>query len=103
MKPKTEKSEHELFTLQVNIEEEEEELEEGELNEYALTYPSYITSQICLKRMDPSEKMNRDVIIRRIRHHKRVKKVKNVLEALFISPFSTTTPTNLKDRVSGTD
>lgn len=89
----TEKHKQEMMTLEVEIEDEEET--EG-LEEDAPADPS-ITRQICLKTMHPSEKKDRDVILRRIRHHKRMIKVKGAVKTLFISPLSTTPATNMKD------
>lgn len=97
MTSKAENSKLELVALQVEVEESEEEA--GESEEDALTYSANIVSQISLKKMHPSEKMSKDEILRRIRHHKRVKKVKNAVEALFISPRSTTATTNPRDHV----
>ncbi|KMS96585.1 hypothetical protein BVRB_8g201550 [Beta vulgaris subsp. vulgaris] len=98
MTSKEQKCKHELVTGKVDIEEEEEGA--GVLEADAPTNPSYITSQICLKAIHPSQKMDKDVILRRIRHRKRVNKVKNAVEALFKFPYTSAATTNLKeDRV----
>ncbi|KAL9231585.1 hypothetical protein vseg_006796 [Gypsophila vaccaria] len=79
---------NEILTLDVHVQEEEEETEDDDDN----NNNNNISSCLYLKQHDPTKKVNRDVILRRIRHRKRVNKVKTAVEALFSSPFSTTAP-----------
>ena len=90
MTSKAGKHKHELVNIDVEIEEEPEELED------APAHPSSITTKIYLKPLHPSEKMDKDVILRRIRPHKRMNKLRRAAEALCGSTFSTTVNTKPK-------
>ncbi|KAK9756369.1 hypothetical protein RND81_01G092000 [Saponaria officinalis] len=92
MESKLEKTKNAITTINVEVEEEIEELEE---NETGIEY-SNITSHLYLNPVDPGKKASREVILRRIRHRKRVNKVKSAVEALFSSLFSTSANTSLK-------
>ncbi|KAJ4962925.1 hypothetical protein NE237_022864 [Protea cynaroides] len=47
-----------------------------------------VSSHLYLKPSQNSETLDKDQILRRIRHRKRVNKVSNALQALLSSPFS---------------
>lgn len=66
-------------------EEDEAEYEKGE------SVP--VTSQLFLKPIENSGNLDKEVVLRRIRHRKRVNKVRAVVGSILSLPFSTKTDT----------
>ncbi|KAL2928255.1 Cyclic nucleotide-gated olfactory channel [Bienertia sinuspersici] len=89
MTSSAQKLKQEMVVLEVEIEEEEAD---EDLEDDSPAYTSNITTQICLKAMHPSEKMDRDVILRRIGHHKRMIKVKRAVDTFFNPPYDHVEP-----------
>ncbi|GAB4825571.1 hypothetical protein Ancab_008445 [Ancistrocladus abbreviatus] len=50
-----------------------------------------ITNRLVLVKPGQANKLDKDIVLRRIRHRKRVNRLKNAAHALFTSPFSATT------------
>ena len=69
-----------ITTNHNNIESEDHQNHENQ---------SHVTSQLCLKHTHSSEKLDKDVVLRRFRHRRRVNKVQTVVKALVGSLFST--------------
>ncbi|KAK7351677.1 hypothetical protein VNO77_11289 [Canavalia gladiata] len=65
------------------IEEDEEEEEKKEA--------VCVTSQLCLKPIKNSQNLDKEVVLRRIRHRKRMNKVRSAVGAFLRSPFSSNT------------
>ena len=96
------KNKKELISLDVEIDDDNQNIPENEEDEEEEANggvnKNYISSQVCLKMNE--NKVDKEVILRRIRHRRRVHKVKSAVQALFSSPFSTTATTSLNHRVS---
>jgi len=91
-------NEKELITLDVEIDGDEKNFPEDEAEGVANGGVDYISTQVCLKMNE--NKVDKEVILRRIRHRRTLHKVKSAVQALFTSPFSTTADTSLNHEVS---
>ncbi|KAK6938746.1 hypothetical protein RJ641_032254 [Dillenia turbinata] len=58
-----------------------------------------VSSQLSIfKPRNASESLERDVVLRRIRHRKRVNKIRNAFQALVSSPFSSSSSSSNKPK-----
>ncbi|KAK2660440.1 hypothetical protein Ddye_006973 [Dipteronia dyeriana] len=57
---------------------------------------NYVSSHLYLRHTHTSEKLDKDVVLRRIRHRKRLNKVRNALQGF----LGWSVPTNKTDKVS---
>ncbi|KAL6317950.1 hypothetical protein AAG906_030997 [Vitis piasezkii] len=57
-----------------------------------------VTSYLHLKPAQSSQTLDKDLVLRRIRHRKRVNKVRNLFQTLVSSPFSTTDSVRVQEK-----
>ncbi|KAK7310884.1 hypothetical protein RJT34_08663 [Clitoria ternatea] len=77
---------------QVEIKDREEEEDEYEKKDQVV---GSVTRQLCIKPIVNShQNLDREMVLRRIRHRKRMNKVRSTVGAFLRSPFSTDTADN---------
>ncbi|OVA05182.1 hypothetical protein BVC80_8893g21 [Macleaya cordata] len=67
--------------------------EDHQDQEESETLNPIITSHLCLKPTHATQTLDKDGVLRRIRHRRRVNKVRNALQTILTLPFSTTRTT----------
>lgn len=77
------------------VEKHKEEDQQEEENHLA----GFVTSHLYLKPAHKTGTLDQAVVLRRIRHRKRVNKVKSALQTLISSPFASTTTDNNKSSI----